>query len=121
MTFLTTNFDAELLFTETDSLTSEIKSEDVSEELFKHKDLFGFTNFSKKSKFYDSQNKMVVGKMNVENKGIPINKFVGLKPKMCSMLSDDCKKPSTPKGVNIATEFNEFRDNFIIKKFSDTK
>ena len=64
---------------------------------------------------------MIVGKMNVENKGIPINKFVGLTPKMCSMLSDDCKKPSTPKGVNIATEFNEFRDNFIIKNFSDTK
>ena len=29
--------DAELLFTDTDSLTYEIKSEDVYEEYFKHK------------------------------------------------------------------------------------
>ena len=42
---------------------------------FHHK----FSNFSKDSKFYDNQNEMVVGKMKVECKGIPINKFVGLK------------------------------------------
>ena len=47
MTFLTTNFDAELFFTDTDSLTYEIESEDVSEEFFKHKDLLDLTNFSK--------------------------------------------------------------------------
>ena len=34
----------------------------------------------------DSQNKMIVGKMKVEHKGTPINKFVGLKSKMYSML-----------------------------------
>ena len=62
------NFDAELLFTDTDSLTYEIKPEDVYEDYFKHKYLFDFSNFSKDSKFYDSQNKMVVGKMNVECK-----------------------------------------------------
>ena len=35
-------FDAELLFGDTDSLTYEIKSDDVYEELFKHKHLFDF-------------------------------------------------------------------------------
>ena len=35
--FITKNFDAELLFTDTDSLTYEIKSKDVYEEFFKHK------------------------------------------------------------------------------------
>ena len=35
---------------------------------------------------------MVVGKMKDEYKGIPINKFVGLKPKMHSVLSDDAKR-----------------------------
>ena len=59
---------------------------------------------------------MVVGKMKVVNKGILINKFVGLKPKMHSMFSDDGKESNTAKGVNIATEFNEFRDTLFNKK-----
>ena len=33
-------FDAELLFTDTDSLTYEMKSEDDYEEFFKHKQFF---------------------------------------------------------------------------------
>ena len=100
------HFDAELLFTDTDSLTYEKKSKDVYAEFFKHTHLFGFNNFSKDSKFYDIQNEMVVGKMKGVSKRIPINKFVGLKPKMYSMLSDDGKESNTAKGVNIATEFN---------------
>ena len=35
--FIKKYFDAELLFTDTDSLTYETKSKDVFEELFKHK------------------------------------------------------------------------------------
>ena len=45
------NFDAELLFTDTDSLTYEIKLEDVYEEFFKWKDLLDFSNCPKDSKF----------------------------------------------------------------------
>ena len=79
--FIKKHFDVELLFTDTDSLTYEIKSEDVYREFFKHKHLFDFSNFLKDSKFYGSQNKMVAGKMKVEHKGIPINKFVRLNQK----------------------------------------
>ena len=93
------NFDAGLLFTDTGSLTYEIKSEDVYEEFFKYKHLFDWSNFLKDSKFYDSQNEMVVGKMKVF-KGIPINKFVGLESKMHSMLSDDALPSNTAKGVS---------------------
>ena len=71
--------DAELLFTDTHSLTYEIKSEDIYEEFFKPKHLFDFGNLSKDSKFYDNQNKMVVSKIKTVSRGIPINKFVGLK------------------------------------------
>ena len=52
---------------------------------------------------------MVVGKMKVVNKGILINEFVGLKSKMHFLLSDDGKESNTAKGVNIMTEFNEFK------------
>ena len=51
--FIKNHFDAELLFTDTDILTYEIKSEDVYEEFFKQKHLFYFSNFSKDSKFFD--------------------------------------------------------------------
>ena len=51
------HFDDELLLTDTDSLTSEIKSEDVYEEFFKHKHLFDFSNYPEDSKFFD-QDKM---------------------------------------------------------------
>ena len=75
-----------MLFTDTQS-SYEIKLEDIYEEFFKHKHLFDFRNFPNDSKFYDNQNKMVVGKMKVVNKGIPINRFFGLKSKIYSMLS----------------------------------
>ena len=32
------------------------------------------------------------------------------------MVSDDGKESNTSKGVNIATEFNEFRDTLFNKK-----
>ena len=49
--FVKKNFNAELLFTDTDSLTYAIISENVYEEFFKWKDLFDFSNYSKDSKF----------------------------------------------------------------------
>ena len=47
--FIKKNFDAKLLFTDTDSLPYEKKSEDVYEKFFKHKDLFDFSNYPKDS------------------------------------------------------------------------
>ena len=43
--FIKKKFDAELLFTDTDSLAYEIKSEDLYEKFFKWKDLFHFSNY----------------------------------------------------------------------------
>ena len=54
--FIENNFDAKLLFTNTDSLTYEIKSENVYEEVFRWKNLFDFSNYSKDSKFFEETN-----------------------------------------------------------------
>ena len=89
--FIKKNFDAELLFTGTDSLTYEIKSENVYEEFFKWKDLFDFSNYSKDSKFFYETNKKVTGKMKDEFGGVIVTEFVGLKPKMYSMKKNDGK------------------------------
>ena len=64
--FIKKNFDAELLFTDTDSLIYEIKSENVYEEFFKCKDLFEFSIYPKDSKFFDEKNEKVIGKMKGE-------------------------------------------------------
>ena len=50
--FINKHFDAELLFTNTDSLIYTIKSENVYEEFFKHKHLFHFSNYPKDLKFF---------------------------------------------------------------------
>ena len=114
--FIKKNFDAELLFTDTDSLTYEIKSEDVYEEFFKHKHLFDFSNYPKDSKFSDQTNKKVIGKMKDVSKGKIIDEFVGLKSKMHSMKNIDGKESNMVKGVNIPTDFNEFKDTLFNKK-----
>ena len=77
-----------MLFTDTDSLTYEIKSEDVYEEFFKHKHLFDFSNYPNYSKFFDQAN----------------------------MKTIDGKISNTAKGVNIATEFNELKNTLFNKK-----
>ena len=93
-----------MLFTDTDRLTYEIKSKNVSEEFVKWKDLFNFSNYSKDSKFFNETNKNVIGKMKDEFGGVIITEFVGLKSKMYSIKKIDGKEHNTAKGVSIATE-----------------
>ena len=54
--------------------------------------------------------------MKDEYKGIPINKFVGLKSKMYSIVSENNKECSKAKGVNISNEFNEYKNILLEKK-----
>ena len=115
-TLLKKNFSAKLLFTDTDSLTYEIKSKNVYKEFYKWKDLFDFSNYSKDSTFYDDTNKIVIGKMKDEYGGDIIDEFIGLKSKMYSIKKVNGSESSTTKGVNIATEFNEFKDVLFNKK-----
>ena len=61
-----------LLFTDTDSLVYEIKTEDVWEGFSNDKEMFDFSNYSIKSKYYDDSNKLVVGKSKDETVGVAI-------------------------------------------------
>ena len=104
------------MFTDTDSLTYKIKSENVYKDFYKWKDLFAFSNYSKDSTFYDDTNKKVIGKMKDEYSGAIIDQFIGLKSKMYSIKKINGSESSTTKGVNIATEFNEFKYFLFNKK-----
>ena len=49
---------SKLLFTNTDSLMYE--TEDVYEDFSRDKEIFDFSNYSTKSKYYDNSNKLVI-------------------------------------------------------------
>ena len=80
------------------------------------KDLFDFSNYSKDSTFYDDTNKKVIGKMKVEYGSAIIDQLIGLKSKMYSIKRINGSESSATKGVNIATEFNEFKDVLFNRK-----
>ena len=67
--FIEKDFDVELLFSDTDSLTYKIKSKEVYVEFFKHKHLFVLRNYQKDSNFFDSTNNKVIGKMKDASEG----------------------------------------------------
>ena len=106
--------NSRLLFTDTDSLMYEIKTEDVYEDFSNDKEMFDFSNYSTKSKYYDNSNKLVVGKTKDKTTGVAIEEFVGLKPKMYSYLVNDNSEHKKAKGVNrnvVATiSHNEYKD-----------
>ena len=111
--------NSRLLLTEVDSLMYEIKSEDVFEDFSNDKEMFGFCNYSTKSKYYDNSHK-VVSKMKNETAGVAIEEFVELKLKMYLYLVNDNSEHKKAKGVNrnvVATiSHNEYKDVLLNKK-----
>ena len=66
---------AKLLFTDMDSLTYKIKTEDVYKDFWNDKDMFDNSNYPKTCPYYDETYKKVIGKFKDEACGIPITKF----------------------------------------------
>ena len=104
------------MFTDTESLVYEIKTEDVYEDFYLDKDLLDFNDYPLHSKFFDPINKKVIGKMKDEFKGKIISAFVGLKSKMYSLISVDNEKVTKAKGVNKKISHKEFVSVLFNKK-----
>ena len=83
--------------------------------------MFDFSNYPKDWKFFDPTNKTVIGKMKDEFGGVIVEEFVGLKSEMHYMKKIDDKESNAAKGVNIATEFNVFKDVLFNKKINRLK
>ena len=98
--YIKSQFDAKLLFTDTDSLVYEIKTEDVYEDFYQDKKLFDFSDYPLNLNFFDLVNKKIVGKMKDEFKGEIISEFIGLKSKMYSLISVDDEEVTKAKQVN---------------------
>ena len=110
-------YDAKLSFTDTDSLVYEIKKiDDVYEKIYADRNLFDLSNYLKNSKFYDTTNKKVIGKMKDELGGKVTFEFVGLKSKMFSLITVDDEEKIRAKCVNKKLRHNEFDDILFNKK-----
>ena len=103
------NENAELLFTDTDSLMYEIKTEDVYKDMILEK--FDTSNYPKDHFLYTDLNKKIIGKFKDEAGGQQITEFVGLRAKLYSFIldEDDIKKA---KGIkqSIVKQDIKFQD-----------
>ena len=90
---------AKLLFTDTDSLTYEIETDDIYEEFFEDKEKFDNSDYPKYSPYFYKENKKVIGKFKDEAAGIQIIEFVGLRSKMYSYIKENQKGGKTAKGI----------------------
>ena len=90
---------AKLLFTDTDSLTYEIESEDVYKDFWNDKDTFDNIDYPENSLYYCNADKKVIGKFKDEACGVPITESAGLKSKLYSYIKSNEKGGKTAKSI----------------------
>ena len=66
--------------------------------------LFSTSDYPKNHFLHSTLNKKVLGKMKDETAGVPIQEFVGLRPKMYSLLNGGGKEKRTAKGITPANQ-----------------
>lgn len=79
---------ASLLFTDTDSSTYLIETENLYKGMLENKQLFDTSNYNKEHELFESTNAKKLGKMKDETAGRPVHQFVGLRAKMYSLKYD---------------------------------
>ena len=102
---------ANLLFTDTDSLTYHVTTHDIYKDMSENKTLYDFSDYPKHHPLYDVTNKKVIGKFKDELSGNIAQEFVGLRSKMYSILHDDEIKKA--KGVKKNVVRNDLTHNMF--------
>ena len=90
-----------LLFTDTDSLCCEIRTDDLYDDMGKHLELYDTSNFDPNHPQYSETNRRVLGKFKSETGSVPPKEFVGLRAKMYSLHvpGDPTKCQKKAKGI----------------------
>lgn len=88
-----------LLYTDTDSLLLEVETDDVYADMKANATQYDFSDYPKDHPTHSIENKKVVGKFKDECYGRPITEFVGLRPKMYSILEANGNSIKKAKGV----------------------
>ena len=89
--------DVTLLYTDTDSLLISVKTEDFYKDMSKNTDLYDTSDYPVDHYLHSTANKKVLGKMKDECAGRPIAEYVGLRPKMYSILENTGKQERKQK------------------------
>jgi hypothetical protein len=104
-----------LLFTDTDSLTYSVVTEDFYEDILPDLDnWFDTSGYDKSHKCYSEKNKKVMGKFKDECNGVIVTEFVGLRPKLYSFKTDDKLEHKKAKGVDKATIKHELKHDYYV-------
>ena len=89
-----------LIYTDTDSFVTHIKTEDVYDDFNEMKKHMDFSGYDKEHKCYDATNKKVLGKFKDEVDGKIITNFIGLKPKSYAFkIYKQDKEEKKSKGI----------------------
>ena len=89
----------QLLYTDTDSLLLEIKTEDVYKDMEASLSYYDTSDFPRDHPLHSQENKKVIGKMKDECTGVPVSEVVCLRSKMYSILLGNDKNIKRAKGT----------------------
>ena len=93
---------SELLCTDIDSVMYKIKIENVYKDFQTDKEMFGFSIYSTKSKYYDNSSKMLTSKMKDETACVETKERFELKSKMYLFLVNNSEhKKAKGRNTNI--------------------
>ena len=88
-----------MLYTDIDSLLVDIKTKDAYKDMSEVKDDYDFSDYPKDHPLCDETNKKVISKMKDECAGTQIAEYIGLRPKVYSVLRADEELIKKAKGV----------------------
>ena len=91
--------NAKLLFTDTDSLCYELKTEDFYEDILEDAEHYDTSDYPSGHRCQNPANARVLGKFKDECNGKQPLEFVGLRAKMYSLLMPDETQKATAKGI----------------------
>jgi len=94
-----------LLFTDTDSLCCEIRTDDIYADMGEDLEHFGTSNFEPTHPLYSNKNHRVLAKMKSETGSSAPEEFVGLKAKMYSLHVPVNPKKSQKKAKGIPKHY----------------
>lgn len=90
----------EVLYTDTDSLLLEIKTEDPYSDIAEDIEEYDTSDYPKEHVLHSEKNKKVIGKMKDEMAGKPISEYIGLRAKMYSIQGPEGNLTKKAKGVS---------------------
>ena len=76
-----------LLYTDTDSFIIQVETSDIYKDMEKNIEDYDTSNYKEDHFLFSKKNKKVLGKFKDECGGVPIKEYVGLRPKMYSVIT----------------------------------